>query len=176
MNKLPFVWELKYEGVVSHTIGSPKGITTISPEHYIKDIVNYLDGKKVVFVEPTVIIGTLDNVIVDIANDVKLRQKLRIEINTTEVERKAVSSHYSHLVNTKEAADAYKSGNETELKKMYGKLTPSLNLVNKNIVIRSLHDIGAEPTLLVANLAHFVVEPSLVKMYEEKKIEIKRVQ
>ncbi len=169
MSALPFVWELNHERVVSHIIGSPKGLPALKPETYAKDIVHYLDGKKVVFVEtfiPTK--GTLDAAVVDIASAMELSLKRII----TEDERKIFNEHYSAKLHNKEATGIYKKGDEAEMKKIYGASIADIKSINENMVVKSIRFVKSVPTLIVANLAHFLVEPSLLTMYQDKGIKI----
>ena len=171
--KLPFVWEMKHEDAVSHAMGAVNVRSMPRPENYTKDIVHYLDGKDIVFVESVVPdAGTLDYAVVDIARD----KELILRRISTKDESKKFYLYYSALINNREAAAAYKKGDEAELKIIYGAPMDSHNAINTNIVEQSIRFIKALPTLLAANLAHFLVEPSLLTLYQENGIKIKRIQ
>lgn len=173
MNTLPFIWELDSNGIVSHAIGMPRGLSMLCPEHFTKNIIHYLDGKNVVFVESFIPHrGTLDAAIVDIARAIELPLKRIIAEN----ERKAFYVHYSARINNNEAAHAYRKGDETELKKMYGPPIANLDTDNRTMLERSMPIIKAVPALLTTNLVNFLVEPSLLDLYQEKEIKVKRIQ
>jgi len=173
MNKLPFVWELSSNVSVSHAIGVTSVRSMHRPEQYTQDIVQYMDRKNLIFTESSVPYGgTIEAIIADIAR----AKEVTIRCIATERESKSFYKYYSDQVDTKEAADAYKKGDEAELKKLYAFPMPNHRKINENIVERSTPFIKIVSTLLVANLAHFLVEPSILQMYEEKEIKIKKVQ
>ncbi len=173
MNTLPFVWELNKDNVISHVIGSPNVRSMPNPASYTKDIVHYLDGKDLIFVESSIPRGgTIESIVADIARE----KQLKLNCVASERESEAFYIYYSSQINTKELADAYKKGDEEKLKEAYGIPMDKHDKFNKNIVDLSAPFFNALPTLLVANLAHFIVEPSMLTMYQEKGIKIKRIQ
>lgn len=173
MNKLPFVWELEQDGVVSHAIGSPGAHAMPSPEHYTQDIMRYLDDKHLVLVESAVPYGgTLEAAVADIT------RAMELPLKCVSPNHEATKFHlyYERRINTREAAEAYKKGDLEEMRKFYGEPMSQHKAINHNIAERSARLFKVVPSLLVVNLAHFIIEPTLLKMYEEREIKIKRVQ
>ncbi len=173
MNKLPFIWELSNEITVSHAIGVTNVRSMHRPEQYTKDIVQYMDSKNLIFVESAVPYGgTIEAVVTDIAR----AKEVTVRCIATELESASFYTYYSDQIDTREAADFYKKGDETELRKLYAFPMSSHRKINENIVERSAPLIKIVSTLLIANLAHFLVEPSILQMYQEKELKIKRIQ
>ncbi|MEM3154520.1 MAG: hypothetical protein QW165_03060 [Candidatus Woesearchaeota archaeon] len=170
MNRLPFVWELNYEGIVSHAIGSPHGIQWFSADKYIKDIVYYLDGKCAVLAEAEINQGgTIDAVIIDIAKEKSIPRK----IVTAEKERKAFDEYYSVYLDCPQADRAYRKGDAKMLKAIYGRPGFNLDQFTWNLAERSLRWLKTTPSLLVANLAHFIIEPTILAHFQKRGIQPK---
>lgn len=173
MNKLPFVWELDYDGVVSHAIGSPHGLRMITFDRYTQDILHKMENKNAVLLEPKMNKREpLDAAVYDIARE----QGISYKPISSEADSEAFYAHYAVLLNGAQAAVAYHREDEDCLKKAYGGPAFNLELINGKIVEHSWRWIRTVPSLIVANLAHFLVEPSIIKLYQEKGIKIKRVQ
>lgn len=173
MNKLPFVWELDYDGVVSHAIGSPHGLRMITFNKYTQDILHHLENKSAVLLEPKAHKReSLDAAIYDIARE----QGISSKPICSEQESEAFNAHYSALLSGAQNIAAYQREDEAKLKETYGGPAFNLELINGKLAEHSWRWLRTVPSLLVANLAHFLVEPSLLKKYEEKEIKIKRIQ
>jgi len=179
MNKLPFVWELKSKGdlhsedCISHAIGSPHGLM-IYASQYTKDLLQFLEDKSIVLVESNVNYGgTLDATLVDISNDFKMPIK---EIASRE-DREAFEDQYSVYLNGQTAVEAYKQGDEEAIKKIYGaQIAPLTEKCNTSMAKESLRFFKTLKALIMVDLAHFLIEPSLLTMYKDKGIEIKKIQ
>jgi hypothetical protein len=172
MNKLPFVWELKHKGVVSHAIGSPHGLM-ISADRYVQDILNRLENKCAVLGESNAFEHqAIDSAIVDIAR----AQKITYRSISTKEEKENFYEHYYPRICNKSAIESFRKGDEAALKEAYGKPELSIDLINTDIAERSWRWIAKVPSLIVANLAHFIVDTSLLQIYEEKGIKTKRNQ
>jgi hypothetical protein len=173
MNKLPFTWELEYKGIISHAIGSPHWLRMVSASRYTQDILHKLEGKSTILLEA----NTQKNEVLEIAvADIALSQGLQLKTIATEQERNAFDSYYSSSAMNTEAASAYIKEDSEQLKKMYGRPDFKLSKITDNIAERSQEWIKTTPALLVTNLAHFLIVPSLIKIYEKNGIKAKRVQ
>lgn len=172
MNKLPFVWKLDYQGIISHAIGSPHGLNMYSPK-YIQDLLHYLEDKNTVLVETQINYGgTLDAAIVDITSD----RELLLKECATGKESDAFDNQYSVYLNTPEALEPYQKGDAEKIKKIYGEHASYLDAFNNNMFEKSWRWLTIAPSLLVCNLARLLIEPSLLTMYEGKGIKIEKIQ
>ena len=170
MSKPPFVWELSSGKVVSHAIGSPHGLMMYAKQ-YTRDIVHFLDGKQLVLVEELINPGdTIDAITVDIATE----RGFPIKEIASNIERRFFSRYAECLDHT--AIEPYQKGDEEAMKKLYEKIriVPP-HECNSNMVDRSLQHLRKTPSLIVINLAHLIVEPSMLTMYGQKGITVKRV-
>ncbi len=245
MSKLPFVWELNNEGVISHAVGSIHCVENI----YSQNAKKLLEGKKHLLTEARTEDATIQEQL-DIGNIKlgssieKLTQKEKSDLeyytdtpletlielpvgvipayllqrsgyrNLTSMEQ--IFEDASHVrpkalekIDFKIATDqlkdcteslrtliavvpptrgsaiqffqtlytAYKEGNAQKIARL-SELDDEKELTqerNKTMVNNSLAYIK-QPSIVLAGAAHFVCEPSMLTLYQEKGIKVKRVQ
>ncbi len=189
MSKLPFVWELKYKGIISHGAG----IIHTEQNIYENNIKKLFKDKECLLVEQEMrgkyflVPYTLEPAIHDFAY---VQAKLPVISLETTKEHRAAGKVYEnkHVEKSKllRMKKAYKEGDEKTIKRLVQKdlkdnYTRSevneINKRNEKIASRSLEHILKKPSLLVCGIFHFVAyEPTLIDFYKEKGIEVKRVQ
>lgn len=178
--KLPFVWELKNELFTSHLIGSPHGFS-INHTLYTMDLCKYLNDKGCVLVEEINGFGGLDKTLEFIARETKMS----IKAIATQEESTVFYRRYGfNLRDQPEPVAAYRQADADKLKGLYeainSDLTPDqlhiLEQCNSNMVTESLKELENLPALIMVDLAHLLIEPTMLDFYQKKGIEIKIVQ
>jgi len=212
--KLPFVWELIYNGAVSHAIGCnhivPKEIS------YEQDLLKYIAGKKYVFLEEANWKKQEEEIKVGIVIAKKPDEKASMQYHldtygilertlTHAAEKRNIPvqfldspdehENYGRLYRGKIPTElgkkmnqAYHAGDEKTLRELIEevdkhlryKLAPhEYEILHKKrhlkMAVRSANYMK-EPSLVGVGLTHFLVEPSVLTMYKEIGIEVKRVQ
>ncbi len=193
MNKLPFVWELNNKGIISHAIGSPHGLE-IRTSLYTPEVIKYLQGKTCVLLEDEDEFHRqpLDKMVFDLAYDMDMpiRGLETIEESnyTRGVYLLASLTVLKPLSYDRIAAfKSYAKGDEEPLREVCRQqeewLKEALEPIdyiqhcarNSNMAERSLINL-TKPSLLIVGLAHLILEPSMLSMYQEKGIGVKRLQ
>ncbi len=178
--KLPFVWELKNELLTSHLIGSPHGFS-INHALYTVDLVKYLNDKGLVLVEEINGFGNLDATVELIARETKVDIK---PIATSEESNIFYHRYGFNLRDQPEPVAAYRQADADKLKKIYegvkNDLTPDqlriLEQCNPNMVALSLPELEKLPALIIVDLAHLLIEPTMLQFYQKKGINIEKIQ
>ncbi len=246
MNKLPFVWELNNEGIISHAVGSIHCVENI----YAQDAKRLLDGKKHLLTEArtedATVLEQLEICHIKLGSSIeKLTQKEKSDLeyytdtpletlrelpagafpvyliqragyhNLTSMEqifedvsrvppkslekadfklaseqlkdctesirtliavvpptRGSAIQFFQNLYTAYKKGDAQKIARFSELDDKKEDRTQERN---KTMVDNSLAYIQ-QPSIVLAGTTHFVCEPSMLTMYQEKGITVKRVQ
>ncbi len=178
--KLPFVWELKDKQITSHIVGSPHGIQ-IDFRKYVPDLFSYLNEKGCVLVEELKGFGELDALTEIVAKE----RGMQLAGLATEEKSNLFYNKYARPLAYEPAATmAFKKGDENEMRKIYLEKQSTLTLsqsqtlktCNPSMVERSLAYLRKAPSLILVDLAHLLIGPTLLKYYDDEGFEIKRIQ
>lgn len=189
MNKLPFVWELNYKGIVSHGVG----LYHFIENKYQKDIARFLKDKKSLLVEKT-FIGEyfplpfpLDPAIQNFAYE---KMKLKVIPLETKQENMRAGLVYKNKPSNKHTVqaikNAYLNGDEQKLRKLVEKGVEKnfskkdisqIESRNRLLARRSLEHLIENPQMVAVGVFHFTAyQPTLIDLYKEKGIKVERVQ
>ncbi len=176
MSKLPFVWKLEKDGVISHIVGSPHGIQ-IDCRAYVPDLFKYLNEKGCVLVEELKAFGGLDG----LAETVAKERGMHLTGLAKRDESNVFFKKYA-LPLAKEPASviSFKKGDDNEMRKLYLEKQDTLTLSESKIaktcnpcmVERSLKELKKAPTLIIVDLAHLLIGPTMLKYYDDEGFEI----
>jgi len=191
--KLPFVWELDSQGVVSHCIATHHQLPKTYLLEYSEDIRKILQGKKQALLE----VERFPESTLLIASKRPLPAGAEYDCTTYNSLQRMAQDHQRRLHENADGIDGLieaiafslsiaveglhtKEEHEGYLKALTNPPQPSLIAeANRLWVERSITylDAARGPSLIAAGLAHFwSIEPSMITMYQEKGIKVERVQ
>jgi hypothetical protein len=178
--KLPFVWKLESGEIVSHAIGSPHAIN-VDYRIYVPALFRLIEDKGCVLVEELQGFGGLDA----LAETVAKERNMHLAGLSTADESTAYYTEYAFpLENNPEAARAFKNGDAESMRKLYLKnqlrldseKTKTVQEYHQKRMRNTVEKLRTVPTLVIIDLAHFLVEPTEIRAYENNGIAVQRIQ
>ena len=178
--KLPFVWELKDKQMISHIVGSPHAIQ-VNCNTYVPDLFKYLNEKGCVLVEELKAFGGLDALAEIVAKE---RSMQLTGLATTEESNVFYNKYALPLAYEPAATMAFRKGDENEMRRLYldkqstftSSQSQTLKTCNPHMVERSLIHLRKVSSLILVDLAHLLIGPTMLKYYNDEGFEIKRIQ
>jgi len=215
--KLPFVWELNNDGIISHAIGT---IHKPIGHLYKEDIQKYVKGKKYGLFELTKeacdIINQKQNELLEMVNEGKIEETYNIietsnkishiwgleidDIIENECNKQKIKKHSMddpelikyHKIYLKlkqppgtNLQTAYLEKDEETIKKIIEAYQQNINELteeekdytirrDQKIFQRSMEYLN-EPCIIAAGFSHLMTNPSILELYKEKGIQVKRI-
>ncbi len=177
--KLPFDWKIEQKGATSHLIGSPHALN-VNTTIYTRDLFRYINDKMLAAVEEIHGFGGLDEFVETVASE----RQMPIMGLLTSKESSAFYKQYSTNLNpVGDAVVAFKNADANALKTLYlarrqeVKDAPPLEKIHSTILQRSIKMLNKAPSIIVVDVAHLLLEPSLITLYsQQKELQIEPIQ